>query len=103
MEILVVELPLLLRVALQVVFFGGTPKWTSKMDCSARLAAPGLRAALQVDFLPVGGISEETTNALKASKQEAKKRTRKARACIDGVDQSFEVRAWWCRATTAAA
>jgi hypothetical protein len=50
---------------------------------------------LQVDFLPVGGISEETSNALKASQQEAKKRTRKSKANIDGVDQSFEVRTAW--------
>lgn len=47
--------------------------------------------AIQVDFLPVGGISEETNQAIKASQAEAKTRTRKAKAKIDGVDQSFEV------------
>lgn len=46
---------------------------------------------LQVDFLPVAGISQDTSNALKDAQQEAKKRTRKAKATIDGQDQLFDV------------
>ncbi|KAF5832272.1 hypothetical protein DUNSADRAFT_11915 [Dunaliella salina] len=85
----------LARLCLQVEFFpvGGI---SEERKCALLLEQEiiCLLACLcsQVEFLPVGGISEETSNALKASQKEAKKRTRKAKASIDGVDQSFEVR-----------